>query len=1087
MAGDSSTSSSGSSSIPKLRKSRSAYKSQLTRLEVLVADHEMHISPLSEAVCIELINKIKSLENIIREINSKIFEETPEDDIELAVDEAQEVENRVLNLLARLRKIKATLTPSATPIPNSQQDAGPSTTGRNNVRLPQMDLPTFDGAFENWLSFKDLFTTSVEDNTSLSGAQKLQYLKSCLKGEAALLIKSYTVTDSHYAQAWDSLNQRYNHKSEITQALLKRLFSLHPLRQETASGLRHLMDVTSDCSRFLSVLGYEMSKCDFFLVFLITERLDPTTRKQWALTATGSDYPSFDELQLFLEAYIRGLRTDHPVKASNHREKKTTVTHHVTNDRCALCKGTHRIYQCTKFKNLTPEERITKVKALNLCTICLSGHSAKECKKNWLCRRCGKSHNTLLHKENNIHDVNSSDKLNPNENVVLHMNSNHETKSEQVLFMTAQVNAQNPSTSTSVPVRAFLDSGSEVSIVDEETAKSLNLPRQKTDVQVLGLGLSNLGKVRYKVTLKIKSQVNDSSFVMEALVLPKVTMSLPRRTFVPNIWHHLNGLTLADPKFIECTRINVLLGADVFNSILRPGIRQGPKLTPTAQNTTLGWVLTGKIKTSDVEDGTRLVNHIIQVDEILQRFWEIESIPNKVHLSQEEAECERHFAANIQRGDNGRSVVRLPFKDNIGQLGLSKQMAEQRLLSLKRRFRKFPIHKDSYINFMKEYNELKHMHLLGNLNDVNWNEGYCLPHHFVLKDNSSTTKLRVVFDGSAKTSSGLSLNDCMMVGPTIQSDLFDLLLKFRIGLVALKADIAKMFRQFDVHPEDTKFQRILWRENPSEPIQVYELTTVTYGTSSAPFLSTRCLKELAKENRASFPLAAKAIDEAFFVDDLITSVDYSNEAIQLYDQLSSMLALAKLDIRKWSSNCSDVLKYIPRNLHDGSILHNLNEDAKLFALGIQWNPEQDFFCFLISDNRYNATIVTKRILLADLASIFDPLGLLSLVTVKAKLIFQELWKLRIDWDEELPSDLQANWNSYREELKDLSRIKIPRCIKSNPTGPLVIHGFADASERAYGCCVYVVQTMGASAISSNLLVAKTKIAPLVQVHVDTKT
>ena len=141
---------------------------------------------------------------------------------------------------------------------------------------------------------------------------------------------------------------------------------------------------------------------------------------------------------------------------------------------------------------------------------------------------------------------------------------------------------------------------------------------------------------------------------------------------------------------------------------------------------------------------------------------------------------------------------------------------------------------------MKEYEESGHMESVSSQEGKN--TCYFLPHHPVFKETSSTTKTRVVFDGGAKTSNGLSLNDILQVGSTVQQDLYSIVLRFRTHQVCFTADIAKMYRQIVVRPRDRDLQRILWRYSSDEPIQEYRLTTVTYGTSSAPFLSTRCLK-----------------------------------------------------------------------------------------------------------------------------------------------------------------------------------------------------------------------------------------------------
>ncbi|XP_014610294.1 PREDICTED: uncharacterized protein LOC106790108 [Polistes canadensis] len=168
--------------------------------------------------------------------------------------------------------------------------------------------------------------------------------------------------------------------------------------------------------------------------------------------------------------------------------------------------------------------------------------------------------------------------------------------------------------------------------------------------------------------------------------------------------------------------------------------------------------------------------------------------------------------------------------------------------------------KDDYIKFLSEYEELGHM---TRTEGTSREEGYYLPHHAVVKQTSLTTKLRVVFDASAKTTNGKSLNNVLMVGPTILDDLFMLLIRFRSRAIAITADIAKMYHQIIMDPRDREYQRILWRPNRHEPVRTYKLNTVTYGTASASFLAARTLHKLASDEFRQYPQTSVVLKEDF--------------------------------------------------------------------------------------------------------------------------------------------------------------------------------------------------------------------------------
>ncbi|XP_058816720.1 uncharacterized protein LOC131679999 [Topomyia yanbarensis] len=143
---------------------------------------------------------------------------------------------------------------------------------------------------------------------------------------------------------------------------------------------------------------------------------------------------------------------------------------------------------------------------------------------------------------------------------------------------------------------------------------------------------------------------------------------------------------------------------------------------------------------------------------------------------------------------------------------------------------------------------------------------YFIPHSCVVKPDSTSTKVRVVFDASAKTTSGISLNDIQIVEPTIQRELFDQLIEFETHYLVLMADIAKMYRQILIADQDTWLQCILWRDSPEKPLKAYSLMTVTYGEASSSFLACRALHKPAEKYREINPKIANIIQQSFYVD-----------------------------------------------------------------------------------------------------------------------------------------------------------------------------------------------------------------------------
>nr|XP_033204573.1 uncharacterized protein LOC117165230 [Bombus vancouverensis nearcticus] len=213
-------------------------------------------------------------------------------------------------------------------------------------------------------------------------------------------------------------------------------------------------------------------------------------------------------------------------------------------------------------------------------------------------------------------------------------------------------------------------------------------------------------------------------------------------------------------------------------------------------------------------------------------------------------------------------------------------MAMKRLISLCRRFQRDKRFEADYRAVIQEYVELGHMTKITTDNCTD--DGYFLPHHGVIKESSQTTKLRVVFDGSAPTTTGVSLNDALHTGPKLQDDLFFILLRFRSHQYVITGDVEKMYRQFLVRH--------------LEKVDTYQLNTVTFGLSAAPDLAIRCLKQLADDGGHRYPRAATVLQRDFYVDDVLTGVDRKVEARSLRTELTELLKLAGLNIRKWASN-----------------------------------------------------------------------------------------------------------------------------------------------------------------------------------------
>lgn len=366
--------------------------------------------------------------------------------------------------------------------------------------------------------------------------------------------------------------------------------------------------------------------------------------------------------------------------------------------------------------------------------------------------------------------------------------------------------------------------------------------------------------VRHAAHITITPASHDEpAYATTALILRSLTKYLPSRIQNVGSWTHVVGLELADNDPLNNDPIDVIIGADLFGMLVLDGVRKGPATEPTAQNTTLGWILSGPIAPAPRNGAASEVAHhgvvLETLDRDLRRFWKIEQIPQSTYRSPEEQQCETHFLQTHSRTSKGRYVVRLPFKNGPPlSLGESRAIAMSSLHRMEQRLQRDPSKASEYHTFLEEYENLGHMTKIEPTEVVKFKQAYYIPHHAVLRDSSATTRLRVVFNASCRTTNGMSLNDLMLIGPKLQRDLATIILRWRQYRYVFIGDIEKIFRQILVDDQDTDYQRIVWRSSLNTPIAEYRLRTVTYGTAAAPYLAIRVLDQLAHDDGSQYPL-----------------------------------------------------------------------------------------------------------------------------------------------------------------------------------------------------------------------------------------
>ncbi|KAH9644309.1 hypothetical protein HF086_003808 [Spodoptera exigua] len=478
-------------------------------------------------------------------------------------------------------------------------------------------------------------------------------------------------------------------------------------------------------------------------------------------------------------------------------------------------------------------------------------------------------------------------------------------------------------------------------------------------------GVQSIWKIIDAQHLKI-DHILAGGDISSTRTLSRVASNLPSVQFKKQSWPHLQHLQLADPEYNVSKSIDLLLDVSIYSQIIMDGLIKGPSQAPIAQQTALGWILSGNVRTFNCHIVTNNISD-------LSKYWEIEDVEpsSSSSLTSEEQYCEEFYQQTTRRLDTGRYEVGIPMKPEYeNQLGSSKSKAIAQFKQLERKMCNNLLFSESYKSFMSEYQQLGHMCKADNVDESK--PAFYLPHHGVIKLDSTTTKLRVVFNASSKSSS------------------------------------------------------------------------------------------------------ASTLRQSFYMDDLLGGTNTINQARELQHQLIEMLKGAGMNLRKWSSNDPELLKDLSSDQLNSPFDFKCSESKK--TLGLRWNPSTDTFSFQNPVQCRNQC-VTKRQLLSEISKLFDPLGWLSPLSIRAKLLFQNAWSLKLSWDENVPQSIQDDWIHLRSDLNLIDQFIIPRYI-GNTNQLYQIHAFCDASDKAYACAVYVVSKDHKGECISRLAVAKTKLAPL---------
>lgn len=714
-----------------------------------------------------------------------------------------------------------------------------------------MKLPIFDGDIIKWLEFWKLYSSLIKEQPHLSDDVKQAHLIASMgtpackqQAEAAF---AYTKT---YDEAVARLRQHYEQNRVLLTHYVKNALTPARFRNRRKDIDRMADMLERNLTGMQKANGYTASQV-FAVVF--EGYMEPCLNSEWRKrTEDLSEPPMAEEMVEFLRKQSRAVPDDsvsHPERDSYARPNrpnkpvhKTVMRTQLPPGKCFFCQADHAIYACSQFKQKAVRQRRDWVKTKELCFNCLSpNHRSGDCPSQHRCRECSAKHHTLLHEPrvpSRTEGTEATVNLAASKKTIT---SHHSIPRTAIMMVRAQGLEQR--------ARAQMDSGATISLITSSLANTLKACRvPNSGTQICGVGGTYNSSHQVEVTL-IGNRGEEFASLFHVVNTISPTDS---RADIAQIFKlpFLKGLVLADPKYIPSAHIDLLLNMGTSNVCSKDSVRHSADRALRVEHTVFGWTVGGHHLNPNqtvVPSYTCLQTSATGEDPeaLLRKFWDMERLPSEVHrLTSEDEQAVRHFHETTVRDPDGCYRVTLPWKQPAPTLGRSRDTARFRAIINEKSLRRSGIW-TQFEKAAKEYGELGHAIRVPNSDlDKPCELSYFMPMHGVTKSTSSSTKLRVVFDASAKSTNGISLNDALLTGPSLYLLLTTIITRFRKQPIGLTADITKMFREIGLNEADQDFHRFLLRDQEGD-YQEWKMTRLTFGVSSSPYLATQVLLKMA--------------------------------------------------------------------------------------------------------------------------------------------------------------------------------------------------------------------------------------------------
>lgn len=959
----------------------------------------------------------------------------------------------------------------------SAVQSGPNTSLLTRISTPK-DLPVFSGDPMEWLEFKQAYEESTQV-CKFSPKENLWRLRKCLGGPAKDAVTSLLITASHPDKIISTLALRFGNPDIIINKIMDDIKRMQSMSPEYHKEIVSFSVKVQNFVAAVQAVGREEYLQGMNLVSTILVKLPPVLISKWSdysfpLISKGkksrmeilADFLHEEAVKISTTANISNVRThsDHHYKSRNPeiygKRQQTVLVNAQQSDKCSYCRvSKHKLTACKQFNKALRKDRWRHVKRYGLCFKCLLSRHERETCSAAACDMdgCGRPHHRLLHYPVNqvANDTPEAVTTCPNETVT-HINVSNRT----VLLKVLPIKIHGPN--GIIDATALLDDGSTVSLINNRLAERAGLRGRRESMRVCG-AWNNTEIVCDATVLDLDiSGVDNKVYSIRArsvnnLNLPVQDLSTVDLNMYPNLQ------ILKDNLCTTTMKPDVLLGQDNYHLLLPLETSVGKLNEPSATRTPLGWCVhgcarVGMSRRANSSHSTLLTCYDVTHDhseyslrdlhDVVRRSFSIESmgvsgLPRQnVNDVRAQAVLERTTVLI-----DGRWHVGLPWKDENCAMPDSYPNALSRLKGVERKMsvnKGYAYRYTERVSHLFENNFAEEIKVKGTqLSPRTW----YLPHFGV--DNPNKKKLRLVFDAAAKTN-GLCLNDYLHKGPDLLASLLGIMMRFRENKFAVTGDIKDMFLRVKIREEDQSAFQFIWRNNPSEPVQTYKMTSLIFGANCSPFIAQFVKNKNAQRFESTMPDAVQAIYKQHYMDDYIDSFSDEDSAILMVKNIADIHKAGGFEIRNWTSNSIPVLDSVPKEtLGTGAVRFKVDQQFEgERTLGLLWYPSEDTLGFDVSMKRIPEEIITgkqkptKRIFLRVIMSIFDVFGFLAPFTIQGKIMLQDIWRAGIEWDDVIPDNVFSKWQKWLALLQVIKNIRIPRWYQA-PAAESIMHNKRD--------------------------------------------